>query len=248
MSQVIIDHYEQVLARHYSKLAGDFDQACARQLALLSQVGIEATGGEVVDLGAGAGLQALPLARAGCHITAVDLSPTLLEELAQRTRGLPVSIINAELVAFMQAPGQSFSLAVCMGDTLLHLPTPAAVEALFEAVLARLEPGAAFVISFRDLSEARHGLDRFLTLVNEPGLRMRCFLEYFEDRVLVHDFIDELSPDGRFVEHRGVYPKLRLTPAWVEAKLTATGFTDLKSVSVAGLFCLSGRRPKRAPA
>ncbi len=243
MSQVIIDHYEQVLARHYSKLAGDFDQAAARQLALLAELGIEATG-EVVDLGAGAGLQAVPLARAGCHVTAVDLSPTLLNELTERARGLPVTLVNAELVSFMQAPGPDFSLAICMGDTLLHLPSRAAVQALFEAVLKRLRPGAAFVTSFRDLSEARQGLDRFLTLVSEPGLRMRCFLEYFEDHVLVHDFIDEVGADGRLIEHRGVYPKLRLAPTWVESELLAAGFTDVKGISAGGLVRIRGRRPE----
>lgn len=249
MSRNIIDHYEQVLGRHYSKLAGDFAQAAERQLGLLAELGVTPPQGPVLDLGAGAGLQAIPLSGAGSSVTAVDLSPTLLAELSERGQGLPISTVQADFLEFLHEPGPDYALAVCMGDTLLHLPSRDAVTSLFRMVLARLEPGAAFVTSFRDLSTARSGLDRFLTLVNQPGLRMRCFLEYFEDHVLVHDFIDELGPDGIWVESRGVYPKLRLSPAWVEDQLRAAGFVQLRAISVNGLYCVRGLRDAQpAPA
>jgi SAM-dependent methyltransferase len=232
-----------VLARHYSKLAGNFEQAAKRQLALLGEVGVTPEGGRAVDLGAGAGLQAVPLARAGVHVTAVDSSLTLLGELTQRARDLPITTIAADMLGFLQRPGATFTLAVCMGDTLLHLASRSHVQRLFTAVLARLEPGAAFVISLRDLTQERTGLDRFLTLVNEPGLRMRCFLEYQPDHVLVHDFIDELGPDGSWTESRGVYPKLRLSPAWVQDELQRAGFAAVRATSVDGFWCMRGSRP-----
>ena len=239
---VVTEHYEAVLARHYSKLAGDFEAACGRQRGLLERAGVlPAAGGRVLDLGCGAGLQSVPLARAGYAVTGVDFSPTLLAELRQRAAGLPVTAVEAEMLEFAQQRGPIFALALCMGDTLLHLPSREAVAALFAAVARRLEPEAAFVVSFRDLTVARAGLDRFIRLVAEPDLLMRCFLEYRDDHVMVHDLIDERGDDGQWIERRGAYPKLRLSPAWVQEALASAGFTSARAREDAGLWIVSAR-------
>ncbi len=237
------DHYENVLARHYSELAGDFEAACQRQWALLERVGaLPAAGAPILDLGCGAGLQSVPLARAGYPVTAVDLSPTLLSELGRRAAGLPVTPVQAEMVAFARQAEAAYALALCMGDTLLHLPSREEVRALFAAVAGRLEPEGAFVVTFRDLTVARTGLDRFLRLVAKPDLLMRCFLEYHDDHVMVHDLIDERGEAGRWSERRGAYPKLRLSAGWVREVLAAAGFEGVEADEQAGLWTVVGRK------
>ena len=242
MSDIVREHYDKVLARHYSKLAGDFEVASAKQRQLLESHDVPLRADmTAVDLGCGAGLQSIALARAGCRVTAVDMSATLLAELRERVAALPVDIVEDEIVRFMQQPGPRYQLAVCMGDTLLHLPSRAAVLALFTATAERLAADGVFVVTFRDLTAPLTGLDRFLTLVTAPRLIMRCFLEYHGDHVMVHDLIDEQQEDGSWVEARGAYPKLRLPPDWVVAQLRSAGFAAVELHRSAGVCCVVAR-------
>ena len=56
----------------------------------------EAAGGPVLDVGAGTGRVALDLARRGHDVTALDLDPGLLAQLAVRGEGLPVRTAQAD--------------------------------------------------------------------------------------------------------------------------------------------------------
>ena len=64
------------------------DQPSPVLLAYLEQIG---GGGTALDLGAGAGRDTIALARAGYHVTAVDLSQRGLERIEQRARLAGVS-------------------------------------------------------------------------------------------------------------------------------------------------------------
>lgn len=55
--------------------------------------------GLAIDLGAGFGMHAVPLARAGWRVVAVDASPILLAELAILSEGLPVASHCGNLLA-----------------------------------------------------------------------------------------------------------------------------------------------------
>ncbi|PXA82323.1 class I SAM-dependent methyltransferase [Auritidibacter ignavus] len=74
----------------------------------------------VLEFGAGTGRLTLPLAEAGFSITALDLSPTMLEILQRRTRGYDVSTacgdFRNELVHGI------FDLCVIVTNTLFMVP------------------------------------------------------------------------------------------------------------------------------
>src|SRR5690606_35780744 len=79
------DHYEVLLAEVYTWSIGDFDEAVERETARFHRAGVAPSrGGTALDLGAGSGVSAIALARLGYRVVAVDLSPTLLAELAAR--------------------------------------------------------------------------------------------------------------------------------------------------------------------
>ncbi len=100
-------------------------------------------GGEarVLDLGAGIGRVSLDLAAAGHNVTALDLSPALLEELARRAEGLPVRTVVGDAREFRLAE-DGFDLCLVPMQTLQLLRDEGERRALFESAAAHLRPGA----------------------------------------------------------------------------------------------------------
>jgi hypothetical protein len=72
-------HYEHHLGRIYSWMVGDIEAALARSAGELDAIGLPVTRpGTALDLGAGIGLHALPLAQRGFSVTAIDSCQQLL--------------------------------------------------------------------------------------------------------------------------------------------------------------------------
>ncbi len=210
------EHYDTLLAEHYSRMFGDFEAKVAEQRTLLERWGVTAqsSGGLAVDLGCGSGFQSVALARLGYRVLAIDFSRRLLDELAGRARG---------------------------GDTLAHLEREADLDRVFQGVAGRLGAGGRLVLSFRDLSVELRDLDRVISLGAWDDLVMTCFLEYEASTVKVHDLLWVRQPDGwRF--RKGMYRKLRLAPAQVVARLIAAGFAVERHDAPGGMVALVGVR------
>jgi len=251
MSEVA-DHYESLLAEHYTWMFGTpFDDLVAGQRDVLDARGAHPHGDArmALDLGCGSGIHSFALARLGHDpVIGVDVSPTLLAELAERAATVPtVRGVHADLCAGLgahAAPG-TVRTAVCMGDTLLHLPDTAGVLRLFADVFEILAPGGRFVLSFRDLTVPLRGLDRFLPVHGDQDRIMTCFLEdEGPDAVRVHDLVHRRTADGGWLLDKSSYRKLRLDPAWVAARLTEAGFTtEDPAPTPGGMYVLTARRP-----
>lgn len=95
----------------------------------------------VLDLGAGIGRVSLDLAAAGHHVTALDVSPALLEELARRARGLPVETVVGDARDF-RLDDESFDLCLVPMQTLQLLRDEDERRALFASAAAHMRPGA----------------------------------------------------------------------------------------------------------
>lgn len=222
------EHYEALLAEHYTWMFGmPFEAKVAEQRQLLQRLGIRTArrDARAVDLGCGPGFQSLALAGLGFSVTAVDTSARLLDELRAHAGTHPIHAVQGDLLeSARHAAAGSAAVVVCMGDTLTHLDSRAAIARLFHDVARILEPGGAFVLTWRDLGTELHGTDRFILVNGDPDRVMTCFLEYTsEDVVIVHDLIHRREADGRWTLLRSSYPKLRLPASWVVAALEGAG-------------------------
>lgn len=234
----VTEHYASHLAPIYLWMAGGSAAALQAGAAEIEQLNLPLTdGATVVDLGAGFGMHAIPLARKGARVIAIDTSAELLRTLEELAGNLPVRAVEADLLAFPSHISQEPAAILCMGDTITHLPDRSAVESLIEKVSVELAPGRVFVVSFRDYSVPLREDQRFIPVRSDDNRILTCFLEYEPEIVVVHDIIHERTPDGwqNRVSH---YRKLRLSPQHLIASLESNGFRVRSEPGLRGMVRL----------
>jgi SAM-dependent methyltransferase len=238
-----VEHYENLLAEHYSWMSGDerpFEKALA-QVEVLKRARIT-DGDKAIDLGAGPGYHAIALAELGFQVWAFDTSEHLLRELQRNCGARPVRAIHADLMTLSSRMEAGFADAiVCMGDTLTHLPVRACLPELFGQVAQVLRDGGRFVLSYRDLSTELKGLDRFIPVRSSADKVMTCFLEYGPETVTVHDLI-HVREGAAWKLLKSSYPKLRLAVADVRSELEKAGLTVDVEETTRGMTLLSAAR------
>jgi SAM-dependent methyltransferase len=236
------EHYSRLLADVYSWMYGGWDAALARYTEFFESRGVSPRGGKrAVDLGAGCGFQAIPLARLGFSVTAIDLDRKLLAELEQHARGEDIRTVCADILDFRRHAPQPAELVVCMVDTLLHLESQAAVTRLAADVFAALEPGGTFIATFRDFTVETKELERFIPVRSDDNTVFTCFLEFEPDTVKVHDLVYRRI-DGHWNFAKSFYRKLRLPTDWVVVTLRDAGFASVETGLDRGLVVVTATK------
>ena len=125
-------------------------------------------GSPVLDLGAATGRVAIPLARDGHEVWALDRSPAMLAELGRRLEREPPEVASrvhpvAGDIAALRLDGE-FRLVIAAMNTLQVLTAPADRVACLRGVRAHLAPGGelAFEVGYPDPDEivATMGIER----------------------------------------------------------------------------------------
>ncbi len=231
-------HYDALLAAHYSWMSGPFETKVAEQRSLFGSLGIAPSGrARALDLGSGPGFQSIALAELGFAVTAIDTSAVLLAELDARKGALSVETRVASIEDLRSVVVPGFALAVCMGDTLTHLESKDAVCRLFDDLARLLLPGGRLVLTFRELTAALGGLDRFIPVRSDADRVMTCFLEYEPEAVVVHDLV-HVRDGASWTLNKSSYRKLRLSADWVAGELRARGFQVRRNEQKAGMRLL----------
>ena len=238
----VADHYADHLARIYVWMAGGVHAAIEQGSADIAP--FLAAPGErrvAIDLGAGFGMHAIPIASAGYAVTAVDTSSILLTELQTQAAGLRVRAVEDDLLNFQQYLTDEADLIVCMGDTLTHLSRQSEVDDLLQMVARSLKPGGKFVATFRDYTHPLSGHTRFIPVRSDESRILTCFLEYGPEHVMVHDIVHERSGDGWRMQV-SAYPKLRISPTHVERSLQKHGLTVVLETAPRGMVRVAATR------
>ncbi len=237
----VAEHYERVLSPVYSWMAGGVEAALAAGKSEVDSLALDLPAGAlVVDLGAGFGMHAIPLARAGARVIAVDSSAHLLGELTRLAPGLPITVVHDDLLSFRAHVSEKAAAILCMGDTLTHLPEHTNVDFLVQEVAEALAPGGRFVLSFRDYSEPLLDASRFIPIRSDERRILMCFLEYEEDSVVVNDVLHERSGDA-WETRVSSYRKLRLSPGHVMGSLESFGFDARQEPGLRGMVRIVAR-------
>lgn len=236
-------HYASHLAPIYVWMAGGLDAALARGTAEVAATLPDVSSGSfAVDLGAGFGMHAIPLARRGCSVLAIDSSSLLLTELKSHGAELPVTAVEDDLLSFQRHLDRKANAVLCMGDTLTHLPDLASVKTLAGLASDSLRSGGKFIATFRDYSSPLQGTERFIHVKSDADRILTCFLEYGVGTVDVHDVLHERQ--GQAWNPRvSVYRKLRVSPTWVCAALEAEDFHVIAEPGPSGMVRIIATKP-----
>jgi SAM-dependent methyltransferase len=105
-----------------------------------------AAGGAALDLACGPGRHAVPLARRGFRVTAVDLSSFLLAKARARAAAASATVefVQADMRQFVRAG--AFDLAVSLFTSFGYFEDPADDRRVLENVRSSLRPGGVLVM------------------------------------------------------------------------------------------------------
>ncbi len=244
----VSEHYNTILAEHYVWLFGGYEFNLQKNTALLDSLKLLTNLPEdavAVDLGTGPGFFALPLAKAGYKVIALDSCPKLLETLTAQAKDLPITPIEADLLDFSSHIPPTVDLILCMGDTLSHLTDYEKVRKLFQDIFNKLKPGGDFLLSFRDYNIPLSGTDRFIPVRSDENRIFTCFLEYDPTHIRVNDLVYEReAPDKPWTFLKSFYRKLRLRKDPIADGLKEIGFKVEKIEESQGLFTFRARKAK----
>jgi SAM-dependent methyltransferase len=142
----LCDLYDEVGSAIYHDITLGDDSEVREVLALLRSL----PDGPVLELAAGAGRMALPIAASGRAVTALDRSPALLglltarlDELVEHARRR-VEVAESDMAHFEL--GRLFAV-IALGSTSITLLDPAQRQSLYACVRRHLSPGGAFVVT-----------------------------------------------------------------------------------------------------
>lgn len=123
----------------------DVDATVARVVALAAS---GPAGGPVLELGAGSGRLALPLAEAGLDVWAIDASDAMLDRLRAKPGGDRVHTVVGDMADLDLGPDapEGFAVVLCAFNTLFNLTDAAAKVRCLSRVAEVLAPGGRLLV------------------------------------------------------------------------------------------------------
>ncbi|MEV6304054.1 class I SAM-dependent methyltransferase [Actinoplanes sp. NPDC051861] len=199
--------YGRQWAADYDQPSGDGDDTEPAVAALRHL----ADGGPVLEVAAGTGRVAIPLARGGLHVTATDASPEMLDQLRAKPGG---DLVDARLDVLPGIHGDDQYGLICILVNSIWVMQSAEEQATFlRNAAAHLRPDGLLLIEMGVVDTS--GLSRPRQFTNGQG---SCHVETTWDPTTqrVHHryrFEETVSPSQRDVYLRFLLPEQLLTMA-----------------------------------
>lgn len=219
------EHYDNHLANFYAWMTGDFQTKADEFKTFLQNNNIKPASTKIaIDLGAGHGIQSIPLAQLGFQVIAIDFNQQLLHELKANAGSLDIKTVNDDIrniEHFAHNPG----LVVCGGDTLSHLAGKEEVKAFLQDIAQSLTTNGKLILSFRDYTTPLTGTARFIPVKSDDSRILTCILDYEDDSVNVTDLLHERI-DNTWHQKVSTYKKVRLLATEI------TGYLETISMAI----------------
>lgn len=134
-------HYDEAYRRSFGDFYDGLTEATVDCIAR-----IQSQPARIVDFGAGTGRLALPLAKAGYSVVAIDPCAEMLAVLSSKAEKerLAIQTVCCRMQDEFQSP--PFDLALCVFTVLLYLLDEAALNAAFQTAAAALRPGGRLLL------------------------------------------------------------------------------------------------------
>jgi SAM-dependent methyltransferase len=188
------DAFADVYDRWYTDVTDT--AACVR---CVDQLVAAAGGGPLLELGAGTGRLALPLASHGLAVTAVDASPAMLEVLRAKPGAEQLRIARADMSRLDDAglTDDNFAVVLIAYNTLFNLADDEAQRACLAGVATRLAPGGHLVVeAFVPADDAEPSSDLTVGRVEHGEVVLTATVHDPTEQVITGEHI-QITEDGR---------------------------------------------------
>lgn len=235
------EHYENHLGHFYSWMIGDFQTKSDDFLSFFKVNSIQPVSNKnAIDLGAGNGLQSIPLAKLGFKVLAVDFNQQLLDELKINAQNLDIQTLLCDIKK-IESLADKPELILCCGDTLSHLDNKSEVRSFISSIVKSLSKNGKLILSFRDYSIVLTGMDRFIPVKSDDNKILTCILDYDEEFVHVTDLLHEKIYDS-WQQKVSTYKKVRLSAIEIVGYLESAGLAVIFNNSVNYLVTIIAKK------
>lgn len=182
----------------------------------------------LIDIGCGTGNSTRFLAEPGREILALDGDPGMIDVARQKhaAPGLNYLVLDMRQLrpALAADHPEGFDAALCLGNTLVHLPSSAEIAAFLHDLAALLQPGALFIVQILHYDQiAAEKRDSLPTLETEDLRFVRRYIWQGEKLRFVTSLINKKS--GESCE--GDIPLYPLRQQELHKMLLAAGFGEI---------------------
>ena len=140
------DYHPSTYGEAFADAYDDWYSDVTDTAACVSAVARLAGGGPVLEMGAGTGRLALPLAATGVEVWALDAARGMLAALRAKPGGDTVRAVLGDMACPPLRPGAGFSVILCAFNSLFNLPDAAEQQRCLQAAAALLAPGGRLVV------------------------------------------------------------------------------------------------------
>ncbi|WP_445154789.1 methyltransferase domain-containing protein [Arthrobacter sp. Hor0625] len=179
--------------------------------------------GPAVEFAIGTGRVAIPLSKAGVHVSGIELSHAMISRLREKDGAEAIHVVQGDMTEAVA--GDNFSLAFLVFNTIANLLTQEDQVRCFQNAARHLAPGGRFVIELwvpqlRSLPPGHQGTVE----VSRPGYLLVDTYDVLNQHVISHHvgFGPELS-DGR-VARIGRTPHRYIWPSELDLMAQLAGF------------------------
>lgn len=225
------------LAELYHVVYGDWEASSRRHGAFLEEF-LQRPGARVLDVAAGIGTQALPLAALGHEVVARDLSAGAVRRLRREAeeRGLEIDAGVGDVRSVGSSVTGPFDMIVCLDNALPHLLTDADIVRALEGFRELLATDGVAVVSVRDYDVVERGTDTVHPYGERSwgGRRFRVAQEWEwtdPERYRVTMVVEEAEGDG-----------------WIELVRASSTYYAIRLPRLLELFVRSGLEAEVLPA
>ena len=182
-----------------------------------------------LDAGCGSGFHSILLAQLGVDVTAIDLSPTMLEKVeAHATRyKTKIETVQSSFADVSRKVGKTFDAIFCMGNSLAHLRTPNELAEALHNFHLSLSVGGILFLQILNYERILRSKDKILSVKEEGGTTFVRFYNYHESSIEFN--ILELRNENGTIVHSiqsiELYP---LQSSELLAALKQQDFTDIQ--------------------
>jgi SAM-dependent methyltransferase len=161
----------------------------------------------IVDVGCGTGNHAMRLSKIGYEVTAIDISPAMLQMAKKKDRGRKIQFINGDmkdLGSIEFGKTKRFDAAISLGQVSSHLHTDQELQVFLDGLSEILRKRGLFVLSARNAARIN---DEYLNkvildhLINEEETQLALLAQNSRDaddpNILVWRPIYLMKENGR---------------------------------------------------